>query len=228
MLFIGGHYLCQLCNYKTNLKANFQLHCKTDKHLQRLSHVNHIKEGGPANEWKLRFLSSINPVEIRCNSTGFITNSPHKLQVHVASQEHQAASVLFTHLQKMEASIAEGKRVYICTLCKFSCSGKTELMAHVRTMKHLQMEQIHQLQKRAEGNISQTEIGDIFQVIESDESSENPDDEESKGKNFLFLQGDPNQNFPFQMTITLKISTSDPMLVKPKWVWKVAVFFEKL
>ena len=52
-------------------------------------------------------------------------------------------------------------------------------MDHVRTMKHLQMEQIHQLQKRAEGNTSQTEIGDIFQVVEdtADDSSE----QESKG-----------------------------------------------
>ena len=55
-------------------------------------------------------------------------------------------------------------------------------MAHVRTMKHLQMEQIHQLQKRAEGNISQTEIGDIFQVTESEESSEKSMNEESKGE----------------------------------------------
>ena len=38
------------------------------------------------------------------------------------------------------------------------------------------------------------------------------------------LKGDPNQNFPFQMTITLKISVSDTMLVKPKCVWEVAVF----
>ena len=181
-LFIGGHYLCQLCNYKTNLKANFQLHCKTDKHLQRLSHVNHIKEGGPANEWKLRFLTSINPVELRCNACDFYTNSPHKLQVHVANQQHQAAAVLFTHLQKMEASIEEEKRAYNCTLCKFSSPGKPALMGHVRTMKHLQMEQIHQLQKRAEGNTSHTEIGDIFQVTENEESSEKPNNDDPKGK----------------------------------------------
>ena len=39
-------------------------------------------------------------------------------------------------------------------------------MNHVRTMKHLQMEQIHQLQKRSEGGPEQTEIGEIFQVLE--------------------------------------------------------------
>lgn len=35
----GGNYLCNLCNYKTHLKANFQLHTKTDKHLQKLQFV---------------------------------------------------------------------------------------------------------------------------------------------------------------------------------------------
>ena len=32
------------------------------------------------------------------------------------------------------------------------------------------------------------------------------------------IQGDPNQNFPFQIAIPLKLSSSDPMLVKPKCV----------
>jgi AT-binding transcription factor 1 len=45
-IVIGGNFICKLCSYKTNLKANFQLHCKTDKHLQRLNHVNHIKVSG--------------------------------------------------------------------------------------------------------------------------------------------------------------------------------------
>lgn len=57
-------------------------------------------------------------------------------------------------------------------------------MGHVRTMKHLQMEQIHQLQKRAEGNTSQTEIGDIFQVLEDPMDEFNDD---SKGNYFEFL-----------------------------------------
>ena len=61
---IAGNSICKLCNYKTNLKSNFQLHCKTDKHFHRLNHVNHIKEGGPVNEWKLKFLNIANPGKI--------------------------------------------------------------------------------------------------------------------------------------------------------------------
>ena len=57
-------------------------------------------------------------------------------------------------------------------------------MTHVRSMKHLQMEQIHQLQKRAEGNAEQTEIGDIFQVVEMDDRS---NESNAEGKIILGL-----------------------------------------
>ncbi|KAI8481621.1 Zinc finger homeobox protein 3 [Branchiostoma belcheri] len=50
---VGDVYQCRLCNYSTQLKANFQLHCKTDKHTQKLQLVAHIKEGGKQNEWRL-------------------------------------------------------------------------------------------------------------------------------------------------------------------------------
>ncbi len=58
---------------------------------------------------------------------------------------------------------------YDCTLCKFSGNGKLALMNHVRTVQHLQMEQVHQLQKRAEGNTAHTDISDIFRVTDSRE-----------------------------------------------------------
>jgi zinc finger homeobox protein 4 len=41
----NNNYTCRLCCYKTHLKANCQLHCKTDKHLQRVNFANHIKQG---------------------------------------------------------------------------------------------------------------------------------------------------------------------------------------
>ncbi len=166
-IVIAGNYICKLCSYKTNLKANFQLHCKTDKHLQRLNHVNHIKEGGLANEWKLKFLNVTNPVQLRCNACDYYTNSLHKLQLHIANQRHEISTILFAHLKRCEVGLTpDREHLYLCSLCKFSSPGKLLLMNHVRSMKHLQMEQIHQLQKRSEGNAEQTEIGDIFQVVE--------------------------------------------------------------
>ena len=39
------------------------------------------------------------------------------------------------------------------------------------------------------------------------------------------IQGDPNQNLKFVLAITLKRCVSDPMLVKPKCVLEVSVYF---
>ena len=40
------------------------------------------------------------------------------------------------------------------------------------------------------------------------------------------LQGDPNQNIKFLLAITLKICVSDPILVKPKCVLEVYIYFD--
>ncbi|CAK5056303.1 unnamed protein product [Meloidogyne enterolobii] len=42
---INGYFQCLICPYSTNLKANFQLHTRTDKHLQRVQMINHLREG---------------------------------------------------------------------------------------------------------------------------------------------------------------------------------------
>jgi AT-binding transcription factor 1 len=163
---VAGNYVCKLCTYKTNLKANFQLHCKTDKHLQRLQHVNHIKEGGSRNEWKLKYVSVSNPVQVRCHACDYYTNSAHKLQLHAAHQRHEISRMVFRHLAVCEDTLREQEpRIYHCALCGFSCRAKLPLLQHVRSMKHLQMEQLHQLQRRSEGKEPHTDIGEVFQVV---------------------------------------------------------------
>lgn len=174
---VAGHYVCKLCTYKTNLKANFQLHCKTDKHLQRLQHVNHVKEGGPRNEWKLKYVSSPGGVQVRCHACDYYTNSAHKLQLHAAGQRHEASYLLFRHLNS-----ADGPRIFHCALCGFSSRAKLPLLQHVRSMKHLQMEQIHQLQRRSEGKDLQTDIGEVFQIL-----SPPPDLEQDQGNIFISI-----------------------------------------
>ncbi|CAB3375879.1 Hypothetical predicted protein [Cloeon dipterum] len=166
LALVGGNYVCKLCTYKTNLKANFQLHCKTDKHLQRLQHVNHIKEGGVRNEWKLKYVSVSNPVQVRCHACDYYTNSAHKLQLHAAHQRHEISRMVFRHLCQCETGFRENEpRIYNCALCIFSCRTKLPMLQHVRSIKHLQMEQLHQMQRRTEGKEPHTEIGDVFQVI---------------------------------------------------------------
>ena len=172
-MLYAGTYFCKLCNYKTNLKANFQLHCKTDKHLQKLQLVNHIMEGGPANEWKLHFNFNVsNSVQLRCNPCDFYTDSIHKLQIHSANQNHEVSATIFNHLRKAEAEAHGDKVTYQCNLCKHGVPGKSLLLQHCRSVKHLQMEQLHLLQKRAEGSTSQPEIGDIFSVVSNIEQQE--------------------------------------------------------
>ena len=167
---IGGTFICKLCSYKTNLKANFQLHCKTDKHLQKLQLVNHIMEGGPANEWKLNFMNVSNSVQLRCNACDFYTDSIHKLQIHSANQGHEVSAAIFNHLRNEESRHKSENLIYKCVLCNFETTGKGLLLQHCRSVKHLQMEQLHILQLRAEGGNNTPEIGEIFTVNPADSS----------------------------------------------------------
>lgn len=163
---VAGHYVCKLCTYKTNLKANFQLHCKTDKHLQRLQHVNHVKEGGPRNEWKLKYASAPGGVQIRCNACDYYTNSAHKLQLHAAGGRHDASISLLKHVvERCQGLRPDQPRVFHCVLCGFTAPNRLPLLQHVRSLKHLHLEQLHQLQRRAEGKDTPADISEVFQVI---------------------------------------------------------------
>lgn len=166
-----GTYMCNLCTYKTNLKANFQLHCKTDKHLQRLQLVNHIKEGGTSNEWRLKYLNVSNPVQVRCNSCDYYTNSIHKLQIHTGNPRHESNAQLFVHLQMCESKLNAKSQYYYCSLCKFSTRAKLNLIQHVRSLRHLRSEGIKQMQMKEEGQVD-IDPGEIYMVKEYDEAKD--------------------------------------------------------
>lgn len=161
----SGTYMCNLCQYKTTLKANFQLHCKTDKHIQRLQLVNHIKEGGANNEWRLKYLNVSNPVQVRCNCCDYYTNSIHKLQIHTGNPRHEASAQLFCHLQHQESKLQKKDRSYYCSLCKFNARTKLGLMQHVHSVTHLHSEGLKQLEMKEKGQL-EVDIGDIFMVKE--------------------------------------------------------------
>lgn len=91
----GDVYQCKLCSYNTQLKANFQLHCKTDKHMQKHQLVAHIKEGGKANQWRLKCVAIGNPVHLKCNACDYYSNSVDKLRLHATNQRHEAAIRLY-------------------------------------------------------------------------------------------------------------------------------------
>lgn len=92
---MGDSYQCKLCRYNTQLKANFQLHCKTDKHVQKYQLVAHIKEGGKANEWRLKCVAIGNPVHLKCNACDYYTNSLEKLRLHTVNSRHEASLKLY-------------------------------------------------------------------------------------------------------------------------------------
>lgn len=165
----SGTYMCNLCTYKTNLKANFQLHCKTDKHLQRLQLVNHIKEGGNSNEWRLKYLNVSNPVQVRCNACDYYTNSIHKLQIHTSNPRHEGNSQLFMFLQLKAKKLDTKNKYYHCTICNFSTKAKLNLIQHVRSIKHLRTEGMKQMQLNEDGK-ADLDFDDVFVVREYNET----------------------------------------------------------
>ncbi|XP_075160188.1 Zn finger homeodomain 2 [Haematobia irritans] len=100
----NNNYICFLCKYKTNLRANFQLHSKTDKHLQKLNFINHLREGGVHNESKLKYYQQqhhqkgIYPMQIKCNCCDFFSNSIQQLKVHTKNPHHETMRVTFQYL----------------------------------------------------------------------------------------------------------------------------------
>lgn len=159
----GGNYICKLCSYKTNLKANFQLHCKTDKHLQKLQQVNHIKEGGPQAEWKLKFVNVSNPVQVRCNVCDYYTNSIHKLQLHTSDPRHEVCSRIFAHLQSSSDGSTQSQ-YYFCSLCQSATRTKIALIQHLNSAKHSRNEASRQMKQQA-GHFKQPEE-DIFDMLQ--------------------------------------------------------------
>ncbi|KAG5841788.1 hypothetical protein ANANG_G00170650 [Anguilla anguilla] len=92
---VGDHYQCRLCGYSTQLRANFLLHCQTDRHLHRYQLAAHLKEAGEPNYWRLKDVAISNPVHLKCNVCDYHSNSVEKLRQHTANQRHEAATKLY-------------------------------------------------------------------------------------------------------------------------------------
>jgi len=128
----GGSYLCTLCQYRTSLKANFQLHCKTDKHLQRLQLINHVQEGGGG--WDRPLPASA--VDVWCVACDYRTNSVYRLQMHAAGAVHCARATLFRYLCAMEARVGLQRRRYRCSACGMTMGTRFAVLEHSQTQQH--------------------------------------------------------------------------------------------
>lgn len=169
---VGGTYLCNLCQYKTTLKANFQLHCKTDKHLQRLQLVNHIQEGSTSNELSQKFLSSAgSPVQVWCSACDYHTNSIYRLQMHVVGSSHETNARLFAHLQSTESKFPVSvRRSYRCALCGFAGTTRFSLIEHAQSESHAIKERLSLTNTHGDLAMSEKGLDNFCVVVEEDDS----------------------------------------------------------
>ncbi|CAB1450836.1 unnamed protein product, partial [Pleuronectes platessa] len=162
---VGDSHQCKLCHYTTQLKANFQLHCKTDKHVQKYQLIAHIKEGGKGNEWRLKCVAIGNPVHLKCNACDYYTNSLEKLRMHTVNTRHEASLKVYKHLQQHENSVEGDACYYHCVLCNYSTKAKLNLIQHVRSMKHQRSESLRKLQRLQKGLPEEEEdLSSIFTI----------------------------------------------------------------
>ncbi|KER19731.1 zinc finger, C2H2 type, partial [Opisthorchis viverrini] len=117
----GGFWLCRLCSYKSPLKANFQLHCKTEKHSQRLSLLLHVCEGGPANQLRVFGLN----VSDHKGGTG--------------TQSHLELIRLFENgqVQRQNNVHSTSNVQLLCLACDVSTTSVHKFRIHCQCSRHL-------------------------------------------------------------------------------------------
>lgn len=98
----GDTHRCKLCCYGTQLKANFQLHLKTDKHAQKYQLAAHLREGSGATGTPSPMpvgdgtpYGSVPPLHLRCNICDFESNSKEKMQLHARGTAHEENSQVY-------------------------------------------------------------------------------------------------------------------------------------
>lgn len=116
----GDTHRCKLCCYGTQLKANFQLHLKTDKHTQKYQLAAHLREGGgamgapsPLSLGDGASYGSVSPLHLRCNICDFESNSKEKMQLHARGSAHEENSQIYKvkfRQERMEREREKGQR----------------------------------------------------------------------------------------------------------------------
>lgn len=98
----GDTHHCRLCHYATPLRANFQLHCQTDKHIQRYQLAAHLREASSHHgnleeeeEWRLKCVAAGNQAQLRCNACDYEASSLEKLKLHTMNSRHEASIRLY-------------------------------------------------------------------------------------------------------------------------------------
>ncbi|XP_077171745.1 zinc finger homeobox protein 2 [Paroedura picta] len=136
----GDLHRCRLCAYGTQLKANFQLHLKTDKHALKYQLVAHLREGGSSGAHLGAELPLGPPLHLHCNLCEYETNSKEKMRLHVAGGSHQEALQGYKFLLELEATsappAAPEPAQFRCRLCHVDTGNRLLTIQHLRSPQH--------------------------------------------------------------------------------------------
>ncbi|XP_035497735.2 zinc finger homeobox protein 3-like isoform X2 [Scophthalmus maximus] len=143
---VAGGCHCRLCGYTTPLRANFSLHCQTDRHRTRYQLTAHLQEGGDRGQEGVALIAKGNPVQLRCNLCDYVTSSLEKLRGHSLGSHHEAGVRVYRFLQQYDGEVDGGSWLFHCLLCNHSSSSKLQVLKHSQTPTHQQREGLLQLQ----------------------------------------------------------------------------------
>ncbi|KAM4733892.1 zinc finger homeobox protein 3-like isoform 2-T2 [Anableps anableps] len=143
---VAGGCHCRLCGYTTPLRANFSLHCQTDRHRSRYQLAAHLQEGGDRGQEGASLIAKGIPVQLRCNLCDFVTSSLEKLQGHSLTSQHGVSFRVYKFLQQYDGEVDGGSWLFHCLLCNHSSSSKLQVLKHSQTSAHQQREGLLQLQ----------------------------------------------------------------------------------
>ncbi|KAK2495563.1 hypothetical protein MC885_009241 [Smutsia gigantea] len=140
----GDTHRCKLCCYGTQLKANFQLHLKTDKHAQKYQLAAHLREGGGAAGTPSSVplgdgapYGSVPLLHLRCNICDFESNSKEKMQLHARGAAHEENSHIYKFLLEMEGAATGAELgLFRCLLCAWETPSRLAVLQHLRAPAH--------------------------------------------------------------------------------------------
>ncbi|KAL0968332.1 hypothetical protein UPYG_G00265530 [Umbra pygmaea] len=147
---VGGGCYCRLCGYSTPLRANFSLHCQTDRHRARYQLAAHLWEGGEKGEavdWEKigKLVATGNPVQLRCNMCEFQTSSLDNLKAHSMNAQHLSSLKVYRFLQQYDSAVDTESWSFHCILCNYSSRSKLHLLRHNHSLGHQKKAELHKL-----------------------------------------------------------------------------------
>ncbi|XP_018606501.1 zinc finger homeobox protein 4-like isoform X3 [Scleropages formosus] len=161
----GDLHQCQLCGYSTQVCTSFQLHCETEKHVQRYQLAAHMRETGGPGCWKMKSTEIVDPMQLRCIACNYHGNSVEKFHLHATRPQHEAAVRIYKYLEKQERVPNSGSYNYHCVVCNYSTVVRLELLQHVFSSRHQQADGLRKLRVRQQGGTSNgDELSELFLV----------------------------------------------------------------